>query len=232
MKANNLNLPPTFFIFSAHGLPFHSFVISCRYSMEIPANLSPSEFRAYIVGPFVRGGGNFEPPPTHPRRRARGAWRLTPFLIFVAIALAGILSGIFLFALSLLLFHILLQRRRAKAKAKAKARPHGASPSPSPPALLVAHQALSWSSFFSSFPFSSRRRNNRARSRSRSDSESDIASVEGEKKNGSRRRASSLYLEPNQPLYVDVDIDVESETNDRGPHPGMQFILTPPTPGR
>jgi hypothetical protein len=45
-------------------------------------------------------------------------------------------------------------------------------------------------------------------------------------------RASSLYLEPNQPLYVDVDMDVESESNDRGPHPGMQFILTPPTPGR
>lgn len=45
-------------------------------------------------------------------------------------------------------------------------------------------------------------------------------------------RASSLYLEPNQPIYVDVDVDVESESNDRGPHPGMQFILTPPTPGR
>jgi hypothetical protein len=45
-------------------------------------------------------------------------------------------------------------------------------------------------------------------------------------------RASSLYLEPNQPLYVDVDVDVESESNDRGPHAGMQFILTPPTPGR
>jgi hypothetical protein len=45
-----------------------------------------------------------------------------------------------------------------------------------------------------------------------------------------QQRASSLYLEPNQPLYVDVDIDVESESSERGPHPGMQFILTPPTP--
>ena len=52
---------------------------------------------------------------------------------------------------------------------------------------------------------------------------------------GSRSRASesSLYLEPNQPLYVDVvDVDVESESNDHGPHAGMQFILTPPTPGK
>jgi hypothetical protein len=54
-----------------------------------------------------------------------------------------------------------------------------------------------------------------------------------EKMNGhGGSRASSLYLEPNQPLYVDVDVDVESESNDRGPHPGMQFILTPPTPGK
>jgi hypothetical protein len=50
---------------------------------------------------------------------------------------------------------------------------------------------------------------------------------------GSPRSSSSLYLEPNQPLYVDVvDVDVESESSDRGPHAGMQFILTPPTPGR
>jgi hypothetical protein len=137
----------------------------------------------------------------------------------VAIALAGILSGIFLFALSLLLFHILLQRRKAKA-AKSILGPlaHHAG----------AHHNRQQAASASSFSFSSRRR---SRSRTaRSDSESD---AEGkEKMNDSR--ASSFYLEPNQPLYVDVDVDVdvESESNDRGPHAGMQFILTPPTPGR
>jgi hypothetical protein len=139
---------------------------------------------------------------------------------FVAIALVGILSGIFLFALSLLLFHILLQRRKAKAKSSRP--PHGA------PGAHNHQQASSWSSF--SFP--SRRRSRR----SRSDSESDVEGEEeddSEKINGSHgSRASSIYLEPNQPLYVDVDVDVESESNDRGPHPGMQFILTPPTPGK
>jgi len=57
--------------------------------------------------------------------------------------------------------------------------------------------------------------------------------LEGEKEKMNDRRhnpssprsLSSLYLEPNQPLYVDV-VDI----SDR-PHAGMQFILTPPTPG-
>jgi hypothetical protein len=34
-------------------IPFRSFVISCRYGMELSANISPSEFRAY-KGPFVK----------------------------------------------------------------------------------------------------------------------------------------------------------------------------------
>jgi predicted lipid-binding transport protein (Tim44 family) len=121
---------------------------------------------------------------------------------FVAIALAGILSGIFLFSLSMLLFHFLLQRRRA--------RPHN------------HHQQAS---------SSSRRRSHRPRS----DSESDLASEdaaeekEGEREKNNGSRASSLNLEPNQPLYVDV-VEAESE---RGSHTGLlQFILTPPTPGR
>ncbi|KAF8478924.1 hypothetical protein DFH94DRAFT_693312 [Russula ochroleuca] len=119
------------------------------------------------------------------------------------IALAGILSGIFLFALSMLLFHILLQRRRA--------RPHN-------------HQHASSSS--------SRRRSHRTQS----DSESDLASCEdvdeekekeGEREKTNSSRASSLNLEPNRPLYVDVESESE-----RGPHSALQFILTPPTPGR
>jgi hypothetical protein len=141
---------------------------------------------------------------------------------FVAIALVGILSGIFLFALSLLLFHILLQRRKAKA-AKSRVGPHQGT-----------HHNRQQASSASSFSFSPRRR---SRSRtSRSDSDSDAEGEEKMNDDGHHHhegsRASSLYLEPNQPLYVDVDIDVESESNDRGPHAGMQFILTPPTPGR
>jgi hypothetical protein len=121
-------------------------------------------------------------------------------LFFIAIALAGILSGIFLFSLSMFLFHFLLQRRRA--------RPHSQGISSSP---------------------SSRRRSRRPRS----DSESDLASedaAEDEKDKGGGSRASSLNLEPNRPLYVDV---VESESV-RGSHGAglLQFILTPPTPGR
>ena len=74
-----------------------------------------------------------------------------------------------------------------------------------------------------------------SRRRSRSDSESDLASEDADEektegdsegeKNGSR--ASSLNLEPNQPFYVDVESESEG-----GPHAGLQFILTPPTPGR
>lgn len=58
--------------------------------------------------------------------------------------------------------------------------------------------------------------------------------MDGDDGHGHGSRASSFYLEPNQPFYVDidVDVDVESESNDRGPHAGMQFILTPPTPGK
>lgn len=56
--------------------------------------------------------------------------------------------------------------------------------------------------------------------------------MDGDGHHGHGSRASSFYLEPNRPLYVDVDVDVESESNDRGPQSGMQFILTPPTPGK
>jgi hypothetical protein len=153
-----------------------------------------------------------------------------PLPFFVVVALAGILSGIFLFTLSMVLFHIFLQRRKAKAKARGA---HGQG----------HHQASS-----SSSP-SSRRRSRRSRSDSESDltfegaEEGDEEEEEEEEKmkmknggRGSGPRASSLYLEPNQPLYVDVDVEsVESESDDhRGPaaHAGMQFILTPPTPRR
>jgi hypothetical protein len=187
--------------------------------MELSANISPSEFRAYIVGPFVRGTGTLELRLAC-RDSGRCGWPRAK--IIVALALVGILSGIFLFALSLLLFHILLQRR--KAKAAKKSRPHHG-------AHHNSHHKQEASSA-SSFSFPSRRRGSRI---SRSDSESDVEGEEEEEKMNDGRhgsRASSLYLEPNQPLYVDVDVDVESESNDRGPHAGMQFILTPPTPGR
>ncbi|KAN0107149.1 hypothetical protein V8E52_010456 [Russula decolorans] len=144
---------------------FHSFVISCRYSMELSANISPT------------------------------------------IALAGILSGIFLFALSLLLFHILLQRRKAKA---AKSRlgplaPHGNN----------HHQQQQASSAASAFSFSPRRRSRSRTSRSDSESDAEEGSEKMMMNDDDGSRASSLYLEPNQPLYVDVDMDVESESNDR-----------------
>jgi hypothetical protein len=51
---------------------------------------------------------------------------------------------------------------------------------------------------------------------------------------------ASLNLEPNQPIFVDVIVVESADADGRdgggggsgGPQAGLQFILTPPTPGK
>jgi hypothetical protein len=48
---------------------------------------------------------------------------------------------------------------------------------------------------------------------------------------------ASLNLEPNQPIFVDVVVVESADADGRdggggGPRAGLQFILTPPTPGK
>ncbi|KAI0282740.1 hypothetical protein BC826DRAFT_974046 [Russula brevipes] len=109
-----------------------------------------------------------------------------------------ILSAIFLACLGVLLVHFLLLRRRRRAKPAGRRR--------------------------------SSCRRTRTRSQTRSDSDSEDADGDGDgggdlasEEKGSR---ASLNLEPNRPIFVDV------ESSDCGPPAGLQFLLTPPTPAR
>ena len=179
--------------------------------MDPSVDISPCEF---FLAPYKYDG-----------ERARLAdHRLTPYSspstsplryvtlrVLPAIALASILSGIFLVSFIMLLLRLrLLRRSRAR-------QPHN---------------------------------NATHHDRDRDHHESDLASETGSSKEKRRRGTpagfsavripsprASLNLEPNQPIFVDVVVVESADADGRdggsgGPRAGLQFILTPPTPGK
>jgi len=130
-----------------------------------------------------------------------------PLNVLLAIALASILSGIFLVSFIMLLLHVRLRRRRNAPASRRSARQP----------LAHAHTA------------------NHDHDQDR---ESDLASEKRSATSFSVSSRASLNLEPNRPIFVDVVVVESADGHDGGGNggggsqAGLQFILTPPTPGK
>jgi len=137
-----------------------------------------------------------------------------------SIALGGILSGIFLVTFIILILHVRLLRRRRKAAL-------GASRLSCQPQHTTA--------------IGTNHNNHHDHDR---DHESDLGSGSGSEKRSTTTFSvsvpsrASLNLEPNQPIFVDLVVVESADGHDGGggggggPQAGLQFILTPPTPGK
>jgi hypothetical protein len=149
----------------------------------------------------------------------------TPPRFFVVIAFAGVISGIFLVAFIMLAIHLHILRRKARARARANS-------TSSPNTQQQQQQQQDASRRRRPRP----RRCDRDHDHDRNDDESeDHLTLE---KSTTSFSVSSLSLEPNQPIFVDVVVVEESSVHHGGAgagdgaQTGLQFILTPPTPGR
>jgi mannitol-specific phosphotransferase system IIBC component len=135
---------------------------------------------------------------------------------------AGVISGIFLAAFIMLLIHMHLLRRKARANSNSDL-----SPAQQQQQQQQQRQEAA-----------SRRQRRRRYDHDPDDGDDDdeLEDLASEKSTTSFS-VSSLSLEPNQPIFVDVVVIEESSvcgttTGAGGAQTGLQFILTPPTPGR